>query len=440
MRAPALAPLLAPQQRFALTLCQKRVALELYIKSHHEELRKEVAASKAAAMTAATVKAVSESNAVADFARQITVTKRECAKWHALAESLTAELESLRAATAAAGASAAAAKDGDIARLTGELAAKAAEYAELRDVYEAEVASAVAAGEAAVALARAEVRAEWDAEKAAGALAEAAAVARAAEDAQAPLSAALEEAGAECTRLRAGLEAAEAGRARVLGELAAARAEAARAASAVKAKEAEVAELEATLEAETEDTERQAARIAALEGELQKSNEDRGVWERRWRVVDEKRAALLEQNLSLKGAIRVFARVRPTLPGEEAAPAAPPGGGVGAAAKSARPTAPSTAAAALAAAAEPLFHFPQATADDATDLVVQERPGKGVGGYGIAEEGKRSEFKTMHRVFPPTAGQDAVFAEVEGLVQSGACRPLLCSRAASLHSCAPSPT
>ena len=397
-----------PLQRFALTLVQKRVALELYIKSHHEELRREVAASKSAAMTAATAKAVHESNAVADFARQITLSKKECAKWHAAADALGAELESLRAAAAeaaqAAGASASAEKAEECARLAGELAAKVAECQGLREVYEAEVASAVAAGEAAVARARADIQAEWAAEKAAAAAAETEALSAAQAAAQAPLTAALEESAAELAAARQGLGAAAERASALAAEAAALRAR-------VASQAAEIEELEGTLEAESEENSAFAAKVAALEAALKKADGERAAWQGRWQCVDAKRAALLEQNLSLKGAIRVFARVRPALPGEETAGAVAGAKGKG--------------AGGAGAGVDPLFHFPSATADDATELVVVQRPGKGVGGYGVAEEGRRTEFKTMHRVFPPTAEQGDVFAEVEGLVQSGAFAPPL---------------
>ena len=411
-------------RRFALTLLQKRVALELYIKAHHEELRREVAASKSAAMTAATAKAVSESNAVADFARQITLSKKEAARWHALAESLGAELESLRRAGAAAaaaesaGASASAEREREAARLAGELAAKAAECAELREVYEAEVASAVAAGEAAVARARAEVQGAWAAEKAVAAAGEAAALAAAACAAEAPLAAALEEAGSELAGVRSALAAAEARCVALEGEAAGARAALGAREAALAGAAGEIEELERALEAETEENGGHVAALGALQGALAKAEAERAAWQARWKAVDDKRAALLEQNLCLKGAIRVFARVRPALEGEEAAMAeraaarsGKGGGGGGGGGGAGAPY------------SEPLFHFPSATADDASELVVVERPGKGVGGYGTAEEGRRTDFRSMHRVFPPSAEQREVFGEVEGLVQSGACGP-----------------
>jgi len=103
-----------------------------------------------------------------------------------------------------------------------------------------------------------------------------------------------------------------------------------------------------------------------------------------FRACDAKRAALLEETTSLKGAIRVMVRVRPPLPGE-------------------------------VTDAVPLLGFPDAR-DDASVLELVEKPGAGVGGYGIGEA-KRHRFD-FQRVFTPLDGQDAVFAEVEGVIQS----------------------
>jgi kinesin family protein C1 len=125
-------------------------------------------------------------------------------------------------------------------------------------------------------------------------------------------------------------------------------------------------------------------------------------------AADAKRKALLEEVLTLKGSIRVFARVRPLLPHEEAAAAA-------AAAGSKKSSKGASAAAAAPADDVPLFNFPNAS-DDASEIELVEKPGAGVGGYGVGEA-KRHAFD-FHRVFPPLADQAAVFAEVEGLVQS----------------------
>jgi kinesin family protein C1 len=115
--------------------------------------------------------------------------------------------------------------------------------------------------------------------------------------------------------------------------------------------------------------------------------------------------------LTLKGSIRVFARVRPLLPHEieaaAAAAAAPAPGG--------KKASKAVAAAAAPADEVPLFHFPNAS-DDASEIELVEKPGAGVGGYGVGEA-KRHKFN-FHRVFAPLAGQDELFAEVEGLVQS----------------------
>jgi kinesin family member C1 len=121
---------------------------------------------------------------------------------------------------------------------------------------------------------------------------------------------------------------------------------------------------------------------------------------------ESKRVALHEQVLSLKGAIRVFVRVRPTLPTETDAEAKP------------QQSAGSKAKApdhADAAPLPPLFSFPDAT-DDASAIEVVERPGAGVGGYGVGDA-KRTRF-SFQRVLPPTACQSDLFSEVEGLVLS----------------------
>ena len=383
-------------QRFALSLVTKRVALENYIKAHHEELRAQVAAAK----QAATQKAVSDSNAIADFAKQITVTRKEEARYRALSERLGAELEALKRASAAAAPAAAAERDAALAKLHGELAAVRSQNAGLREVHEAEMAAAAAAAGAETQALRAEVEAARDAAEAAareraGAVAGAAAV------------------GEEAAALSAAVTAGEAA-------VAAARAEAAAARDDAHAARAEVRELEEGLEAQVRESEEHEARAAALEARaaelsaaLAKASGEAGVWQKRWSHVDGKRAALLEQVLSLKGAIRVFARVRPPIPGEveEAGGGRGGKGAAGAAGKGAKP--------APTPPAEPLFHFPGATADDACEVEVVERPGAGTGGYGTAEEGRRTTFK-LQRVFPATAEQADVFGEVEGLVQSGA--------------------
>ncbi len=374
------------------------MALENYIKAHHEELRAQVAAAKAAA----TQKAVSDSNAIADFAKQITVTRKEEARHRAAAERLAAELDALKRAAAAAPA-AAAERDAALAALHGELAALRSQNEGLREVHEAELAAAAAGAGAEVQALRAELEAARDAAEAA----------------------ARERASALCGAAAAGEEAAALGAAAAAGEAAArearaaadaARAEAAAARAEAAAARRDAEELEAGLEAQVRESEEHEARAAGLEAALAKASGEAGTWQKRWAHVDGKRAALLEQVLSLKGAIRVFARVRPPLPGEaeEAAAAAAArakGGKAGAP--------PHRQQQLLLPAADPLFHFPGATADDASEVEVVERPGAGTGGYGTAEEGRRTTFK-LQRVFPATAEQADVFGEVEGLVQSGA--------------------
>ena len=130
----------------------------------------------------------------------------------------------------------------------------------------------------------------------------------------------------------------------------------------------------------------------------------------------DKCAALQEQVLSLKGAIRVFVRVRPTLPSEIAADAAL------AATQKEKSSGRSIGKASSGHTTEqspggcgPLFQFPDA-GDDATAIEVVERPGSGIGGYGVGDS-KRSRF-AFQRVLPPTSDQAELFADVEGLVLS----------------------
>ena len=391
-------------QSFALRLIIKRVALENYIKSHHEELRRDVMAAKAASVTAATQKAVSESNAVADFAKQITASKKDAAKWHSLADSLGAELESLKAASAMQGAnaSAMASLEMDVARLSGELASARGECAGLKEVFEAEVAAAVAAGEAAVAAARAEGAADLEEERRCRMKEAEMAVAVAASRAEAPMKAALESLQVELNTAQASINILENSKVELTRSVASLKA-------SVATKEAEIRELEEGLAAAVGEAEEGEGRCKELAAALSKAHSEVGEWRGRWAYVDTKRAQLLEQNLSLKGAIRVFARVRPPLPGEEATVGGGSKLGVNKSSRSALNT--------IEAVSEPLFQFPCATADDATDLEVCELPGAGIGGYGRAEEGKRTSFK-LQRIFPPTSSQEEVFGEVEGLVQS----------------------
>ena len=147
--------------------------------------------------------------------------------------------------------------------------------------------------------------------------------------------------------------------------------------SALDSSEAAFAATSSTLEAKSSELSEAQACIAALQ--------------RRLVAVEDARLVLQESILSLKGAIRVFVRVRPALP-HELAEEAPAYG-----------------------ALPNLFQFPNAT-EDATILELLDKPGAGVGGYGIGEA-KRYPF-AFQRVFPPTAGQEAVFHEAEVLVQS----------------------
>ena len=102
--------------------------------------------------------------------------------------------------------------------------------------------------------------------------------------------------------------------------------------------------------------------------------------------MDAKRNMLVEKDLSLRGAIRIIARVRPQLPGE--------------------PT-----------QTEPVFAFPSATADDCSRLVLTGQSRTSVDTTKTKSKENSFEFQ---RVFPPTSKQSEVFDEVEGLIESAA--------------------
>mgnify|MGYP000408300684 CR=1 FL=1 len=126
-------------------------------------------------------------------------------------------------------------------------------------------------------------------------------------------------------------------------------------------------------------------------------------------ACDAKRVALLEETLTLKGGIRVLVRVRPALPSElemaSGAPTATSGGARRVATSKSDGKGEET----------PLLQFPDAR-DDASIVELVEKPGAGVGGYGIGEA-KRHRF-AFQRVFTPLDGQEEVFHEVEGVVHA----------------------
>ena len=113
----------------------------------------------------------------------------------------------------------------------------------------------------------------------------------------------------------------------------------------------------------------------------------------RFEASDCRRMQLIEQVATLRGSVRVLARVRPHIERELAG-----------------------ASSSAVAAEPPLFRFPNASTE-CTELEVVERAGAGVGGYGKADTGKTTPF-AFQRVFAPTATQDEVFDEVECLVHS----------------------
>ena len=151
------------------------------------------------------------------------------------------------------------------------------------------------------------------------------------------------------------------------------------------------AEEEATLAFNTEQARAIAAEQLAQE------------YKQKFDACDEKRLKLLDEVMTLKGNIRIFVRVRPLLPSDQ---------------DNTQTTSISNKHGMLTNDNydEPLFQFPDASAD-CTGIRVVEKPGAGIGGYGVAAEGKKHDFN-FQRVFTPTASQADVFSEVEGLVQS----------------------
>jgi kinesin family protein C1 len=135
---------------------------------------------------------------------------------------------------------------------------------------------------------------------------------------------------------------------------------------------------------------------AELQGRLEASQHAAAELQAKLAHSEARRRKAVEENLSLKGSIRVFARVRPILPSD--------------------PQADDAVVAATAGAGKPLFGFPDAK-DDASTIVWEDKPGAGVGGYGTAARGKMCPFD-FQRVFVPTASNAQLFEEAEGVVQA----------------------
>lgn len=102
-----------------------------------------------------------------------------------------------------------------------------------------------------------------------------------------------------------------------------------------------------------------ADRYASERERAERAEADAAMFRAKFEACDEKRLRLLDQVQTLKGNIRVFVRVRPALPSELKK--------------------------AGTATEAPLFQFPAATLE-ATELNMVEKPGAGVGGYGVATE------------------------------------------------------
>lgn len=384
--------------------------------------------AKAEAATAAALEKASASDAEAAAAtgraaEAESAREEEVAARHA-AEAATAAAEQ-KAATAAAQASAA----------------------------EEELAAAIESSRAAAEQAEAEA-AELEATHAAAAAASAARIASL-EAALAERTAALEALTTRQMETSADLETAQEAVEDLEAQLERSTAEGQRLAAELQERTETVADLEARLAAET-------AR-AASEGERADLAEaDASEVRSRFEAVDSRRRSVEEQLLDAKGAVRVFARVRPALDTEKEAEASEASAADSAVAASTASRSKSrtkagrsgstgsgrragaagglkrtgsassmsstgsagsggSAKAALAAAAAvagPLFQFPAAeAAGEERTLRVQQLPGAGVGGYGVASEGKKTDF-AFQRVFGPQAGQEDVFGELDGLVNS----------------------
>ena len=409
----------------ALKLVIKRVALENYIKAHHEELAAAVRAQKADLAN----KAATDSTAVARFLEQLAAARKEVTAHRSAAERAQAELLAIKesAAELASAAAESAASKNEVGALRAQLAASASTIAALKGDCAAAT-HALGAAQAASAADRAallaDARAELDKLRAELADAHARETAAALAAVQSSAHASVGALAAQVTSLTAALDAS---RADLVNSQAAA-AEAIRDAQSsfnaamsrseeiIREKNAEIANLDKGLEDLVKSADESAARVRELEASLVTAAAERDTWAARWAVVDSKRSRCLEELLSLKGSIRVMSRVRPPLNSEMAPQSSGAGAGAGAGGKSgSRYTVPKGGTSVGAADADPLFAFPGATADDATDIDVVEAPAAGVDG--TMRDGKRTRF-TLQRAFPPTASQSDVFGEVEGLVQS----------------------
>jgi len=379
-------------------LSREKAALKAELKA----ARAELAAAAATAKAAAAVGGENEGEGERERAVAAAAAAAASAAAAAATKAATSAAADAAEAAAAAAADAVSAATADGARARAEAAAARGEAADLRrslaalraehDAHQA-LARAASAG-AALAAEQAAGAAAAAASAAAGQLemarAEAAAAAAAAEG---RLAAAQQRASAELTaaqqRAAAELAAAQqraadeldATRRRAAADAAQAAADAAAAAAAHKAAAAEYEAVVAAREA--------AAAVQAAE-DLALQRAATAEAEARYAASDRRRMELAEEVATLRGAIRVFVRVRPASASEPAA------------------------AAALGEGA--LLRFP-GTSDAATEIEVVERPGAGVGGYGKAAEGKHSTF-SLQRVFATTATQADLFREVEVLVQS----------------------
>ncbi|KAA0162391.1 hypothetical protein FNF28_04728 [Cafeteria roenbergensis] len=424
-------------------------------------------------------KSAEEALAEAEDAAQAAQQEAEAAK--AAAESGQAEAEAAaaaaqeRAAASEAEAAAAMKRAAEAEAAAAEAAASRQAEAEARTAAEAaasaaeEAAAAASARAAAIAeeLAALKESSQAAAEKAVADTARLSEAKAAADAAAADRIAALEAALAERTaaleamttrqmETSADLETAQEAAEDLEAQLERSAAEGQRLSAELKARTDEVAGLEDRLAAETAraESERERAELAEAEASEVRS---------RFEAVDSRRRSVEEQLLDAKGAVRVFARVRPALASEkeaeaeaeacEASSGAASGrsnsrtkagrsgsngsarrtgaaGGLkrtgsassmsstGSAGSGISSKAALVAAASAAASAGPLFQFPAAeAAGEERMLRVQQLPGAGVGGYGVASEGKKTDF-SFQRVFGPQAGQEDVFNELDGLVNS----------------------
>jgi kinesin family member C1 len=169
------------------------------------------------------------------------------------------------------------------------------------------------------------------------------------------------------------------------------------------------------LAAKTTETEEASARAQAA---LEESARLREMFQ----SVEEARRQLQEQVLDLRGAVRVIARVRPALPQEEVTEREETKTHFKDLSQGAGGLARSASARVLEAPTDmehaALFQYPvpEAAGEEKT-LQVCMRPGRGVGGYGVAAEGAKHMFE-FQRAFGPLADQASVFHEVQGVVSA----------------------